>query len=83
MPTRASTALYSDPEREVDPYALPDIEVFWVEADIASENNCGVVTEVTSGWYYWSCMPGCLPDSEANGPFCSEELAVLDMRANS
>lgn len=21
------------------------------------------------GWYYWFCMPGCLPDSEPIGPF--------------
>lgn len=28
-----------------------------------------------AGYYYWSCAPGCLPDSEAVGPFESEEAA--------
>ena len=26
---------------------------------------------ITGGWFYWYCFPGCLPDSEANGPFAS------------
>jgi hypothetical protein len=30
------------------------------------------------GWFWWSCAPGCLPDGEANGPFCTEEEAVRD-----
>jgi hypothetical protein len=36
---------YSDPEREDDPYALPDIEVFRL---------------AIGGWFYWYCLPGCL-----------------------
>ncbi len=30
------------------------------------------------GWYWWSCCPGCLPDSEPIGPFPSEEAAEAD-----
>jgi hypothetical protein len=30
------------------------------------------------GWYYWSCFPGCLPDSEPMGPFASEQDALDD-----
>jgi len=33
-----------------------------------------------SGWYWWSCLPGCMPDSEANGPFETYELALADAR---
>lgn len=32
------------------------------------------------GWYYRSCFPGCLPDSEPIGPFASEEEALEDAR---
>lgn len=24
---------------------------------------------ITGGWYYWFCFPGCMPDSDAVGPF--------------
>lgn len=27
------------------------------------------------GWYWWPCLPGCLPDGEASGPFVSEAKA--------
>jgi hypothetical protein len=31
-------------------------------------------------WFYWFCLPGCLPDSESFGPFDSEEAALKDAR---
>ena len=31
---------------------------------------------ITGGWFYWSCMPGCLPDSEAMGPYATQQEAV-------
>lgn len=30
------------------------------------------------GYYWWSCLPGCLPDSEAIGPFVSLVEAKID-----
>lgn len=24
---------------------------------------------ITGGWFYWYCLPGCLPDSSPCGPF--------------
>lgn len=39
--------------------AFGSFEVFWHAGD--DENQ--------RGWYWQSCFPGCLPDSEANGPF--------------
>lgn len=30
------------------------------------------------GWYWWSCHPGCLPDSDPIGPFQSAEEAEED-----
>lgn len=34
--------------------------------------------EDLTGWYWWVCLPGCLPDSDPNGPFESFEAAVKD-----
>ena len=30
------------------------------------------------GWFWQSCFPGCIPDSEAYGPFKSEDAAFED-----
>lgn len=73
---------YSDPRRESDPYALPDIEIFHVAGTEARANrkadpegNC-----TRAGFYWWSCFPGCLPDSDPIGPFRSEAAALRDAR---
>lgn len=35
-----------------------------------------------SGYYWWTCSPGCLPDSEAFGPFETAEEAEEDVINN-
>lgn len=30
------------------------------------------------GWYWWTCVPGCLPDSDPSGPFPTERKAARD-----
>src|SRR5262245_16664866 len=35
------------------------------------------------GWYWQACFPGCLPDSEPNGPFATEQEAIDDARSNA
>jgi len=72
---------YSDPKRESDPHALPDVEVFYVSAEEARERNEGVQDHedrYEPGWYWWSCFPGCLPDSDPIGPFATEAEALAD-----
>jgi hypothetical protein len=73
---------YSDPKRENDPHALPDLEVFHMSAgeikDAGWEDEDGEPLE--AGWYWWSCFPGCMPDSEPNGPFETQEQALEDAR---
>lgn len=32
------------------------------------------------GFWYWACFPGCLPDSDAIGPFASYDAALADAR---
>jgi hypothetical protein len=67
------TQYYSDPSRENDPHALPDVEVFYCKDQYVYDG----LRE--SGWYYWFCFPGCLPDSDPLGPFKTEKDAVMDM----
>jgi hypothetical protein len=71
--------VYSNPERENHPYTLPDVEVFYVTEEEAKEynnDNAGEEVYAGEGWYWWSCFPGCLPDSDAFGPFDSEAEAI-------
>lgn len=95
---------YSNPERETDPHALPDLEVFELTArevaemeedlihDYMKESRFRLASmnsrtrdamfdamieaeQISGGWYYQYCFPGCLPDSEPVGPFESAEAA--------
>lgn len=70
---------YSNPERESEPTALPDVEVFYMTArEIADARGECPTEDDVSGWYYWFCFPGCLPDSDPIGPFASEQEALND-----
>ena len=73
---------YTDPERESDPHALPDAEVFHVTADEIQRDQWADDdgTPYEPGFYWWSCFPGCLPDSDPFGPFDTEQEAIDDAR---
>lgn len=98
---------YSNPKRESDPYALPDIEVFELTAAEAVTQDEDLmwdagkrfplmhmnsrdrdkaiewaITEsgTTGGWFWWTCLPGCLPDGPAIGPFATRAEALADAR---
>ena len=80
---------HTDEARAAEPHALPDLEVFYVgKEDFASatEGTCwsiilgDALPEAMAGWYYWYCFPGCLPDSEPDGPYATEEEAVAAAR---
>jgi len=66
---------YSNPRRQSDPYALPDVEIFYYNGGDFVEGE-----ELEPGWYWQSCFPGCLPDSDPIGPFDSEDAALADAR---
>jgi hypothetical protein len=77
------TQIYSSPEREKDPHALPDMEVFALSPleanyNLANLDHADEYTLIVPGWYWWACFPGCLPDSEATGPFETEAEAIAD-----
>lgn len=98
---------YSNPERENDPYALPDVEVFELTAREAAEWDEDLIWEyqkrpefklasmnsqvrermfdtmieehqISGGWFWWTCFPGCMPDSDPFGPFKTKEEALAD-----
>jgi hypothetical protein len=80
---------YSNPRRADDPHALPDIETFEVDARgyvdgepfvLPHEPGEAAMGLAEPGWYYWFCLPGCLPDSEPMGPFETEAAALADAR---
>lgn len=50
----------------------PELHPTTREADLILEANA------LAGFYWWTCSPGCMPDSEASGPFESELEAVED-----
>ena len=33
------------------------------------------------GYYWWPCSPGCLPNSDATGPFTTEAEAIADAQS--
>ena len=38
---------------------------------------------ITGGWYWRTCLPGCVPDSSAFGPFNTRAEALADAQENS
>lgn len=108
---------YSNPARENDPMALPDVE-YWEDrvwmldcptcgehevpwsvavGPIAWEDvrcSCGAKPDSLGGisdangeqkraWFYWSCFPGCLPDSDPIGPFATEAECIADFTSEA
>ena len=59
---------YSDPTRADDPNALPDVEIFFDDHD-QSRNFDSEGQPVRPGYYFAFGFPGCLWDSEPEGPF--------------
>lgn len=85
---------YSDPKRADDVHSLPNVEVFYLDSNdcnqIQIDNSCDCVGDcdcdnpemLWPGWYWHACFPGCLPDSEPNGPFATEQEALADAQEN-
>lgn len=80
---------YTDPTRESDPNALPDVEVFHYEPGIGSGNlsppEFRQLSPVNldaegSGWFYAFGFPGRLWDGDPTGPFETEAEALAAAR---
>ena len=57
-------------------YGYGSFEVFWVDQWEESDTNS------EPGWYWWPCFPGCLPDTDAVGPFDTAKQAFDNARGN-
>lgn len=71
---------YSDPRRAGDSFSLPDIEIFQItehEAEPMLDEEGDVLEP---GFYWWSCFPGCMPDSGPIGPFTTSAKALASAR---
>jgi len=66
---------YSDATREGELWALPDVEVFFADDIRGDDGNL-----LESGYYFVFGLPGCLPDSEASGPYVTEGEALAAAR---
>ena len=58
-----------------EPYG--SFEVFWFDAE-DEDIDAYMENKASSGWFWWSCFAGCLPDGEKVGPFASSEQAYND-----
>jgi len=52
-------------------------EIVWVMYGVYDEDHY-TEDQSAAGWYWQSCLPGCLPDSEPSGPFGSSQAAHKD-----
>ena len=43
----------------------------------------GIVYTGKQAYWYWTCFPGCLPDSEPNGPYATEDEAIAAAQEDS
>lgn len=81
---------YLDPKDEEDKYKLPNLEIFHMTSKeikrLVKEDGQdspfadGDGKPLPGGWFYWFCLPGCLPDSSAFGPYDSYEEALKEAR---
>lgn len=84
---------YSLPDVETFQMAYrycPECESLMQDEDAAgmvvcSDDACPVerLRPTFVDWFYWYCLPGCLPDSDPIGPFASEDEALADARENA
>jgi hypothetical protein len=70
-------AVISDPKRraayeplyDIDPRSDASIEVFYADRVLANSFGRG------TGWFWWSCQRGSLPDRLPTGPFATSYAA--------
>jgi hypothetical protein len=85
-PKRENDA-YSLPDVEIFHISAADFlnaeDGTWMREQMTQQDGYDTLQETAeglAGWYWWTCLPGCLPDSEAIGPFETENEALADAR---
>jgi hypothetical protein len=61
-----------EPLYDIDPHTGGSIEVFYADGVLA------VSFGMHSGWFWWTCQPGCLPGCPPTGPFPTGYSAYRD-----
>jgi hypothetical protein len=72
MQNRTHPSATTAPLYDVDWINGRAIEVFFADDELASAFGA------SPGFYWWECYPGCLPDSDAFGPFTTSYRALKD-----
>ena len=78
-------AVISDPKRrtaceplyDIDAQNGASVEVFYADGALAESFGA------RSGWFWWTCQPGSLPDGLPSGPFATSFLAYRDLRGGN
>ncbi len=65
-----------EPLYDIDLHTGARIEVFYADRVLAA--SFGTHT----GWFWWSCQPGCLPETSLHGPFATSYSAFRDAVAS-
>lgn len=61
-------------------HPIGSFEVFYQTGE--EDLRPGDDVDIQTGWYWWACFPGCLPDGEMNGPFMTEDDAFNNAMEN-
>ncbi len=61
-----------EPLYDLDPHTGAPIEVFYADRVLATSFGRG------TGWFWWICKSGFLPDREPTGPFATSYGAYRD-----
>jgi hypothetical protein len=61
-----------EPLYDIHPRTGASIEVFFADPVLAKSFGRG------TGWFWWTCQPGCLPDGPPTGPFATSYGAFRD-----
>jgi hypothetical protein len=57
------------------------VEIFYFDGIRVAEGDCWSDEDgetLPEGWYWWTCIPGCMPDSDPHGPFTTKTKAMDD-----
>ena len=72
---------YVTDEARDDKWTLPDVEVFYAAlGELQQPDEYEQEEPSEPGFYWWACLPGCMPDSDPFGPFATYDEALQDAR---
>src|SRR5271165_7214564 len=63
----------------------PEFRLYSMNSKVQEAMLDAIIEEegITGGWFWWTCLPGCMPDSCAFGPFKTRAEALKDAQENA